>query len=286
MNTIIKRTIKRILAGQRGQALPIVLCALAIGGLTIAGSVNYATTNVISSRIILEDLRGTYAAEAGIEETLWNLLNGNFYPTDELTGSMNRMTVSMETGDGEEYTVVLGDVLEPGQHSDYIAITGNATWDDTAGAYKYVITVTSQHQSTIHITDVGARLPPGYSYQEESAAISPENLSNEEPDITTDSVEAFLLNWEMAYPLPLVDPENPVETQTFYLSGNGSLEGEYAWLISNRGDIGGVGEITGVRYFIISEAAGETDDIVSARLEVDTIISGGVVYILSWQINN
>ena len=61
------RIFKQLLDSQKGQALPIVLCMLAIGGLTIAGSLSYATTNVNGSRITVEGLQGTYAAEAGIE---------------------------------------------------------------------------------------------------------------------------------------------------------------------------------------------------------------------------
>ena len=46
--------LKQFLSGQKGQALAIVLCLLAIGGLTITVSVNYASTNLKGSRIIEE----------------------------------------------------------------------------------------------------------------------------------------------------------------------------------------------------------------------------------------
>ena len=88
------RLLKQLLSNEKGQALPIVLCLLAIGGLTIASSLNYATTNLNAGRIIDEGIKGIYAAEAGVENALWCLENG-ISPPGQLLENINRMEVIM-----------------------------------------------------------------------------------------------------------------------------------------------------------------------------------------------
>ena len=70
------RLLQQFLSGEKGQALPIVLGLLAIGGLTIAMSLNYATTSLNGARILGENMNGVYAADAGVEDALWCLENG------------------------------------------------------------------------------------------------------------------------------------------------------------------------------------------------------------------
>ena len=140
-NKMIK-VFEKFLNSQKGQALPIVLCVLALGGLTIASSLNYATTSLNGSRITVEYLQGAYAAEAGIEDTLWCLLHATSPPT-QLTNSVNRMTTDIQTEDKGIYTLYFGELIEPGGHFDYLDVSGELLWDDGAGAYKYTITVTS-----------------------------------------------------------------------------------------------------------------------------------------------
>lgn len=278
------RVFKRFLSDQKGQALPIVLCVLAIGGLTVAGSLNYATTNVNGSRITLDSLQGAYAAEAGIENAVWSLLHGTSPPT-QLADSVNRMSVDIQTENEEEvYTFYFGELIEAEEHFDFIDVEGDIVWDSGAGAYRYTITVTSQHTSTIKINEVGARLPVGFSYQAGSAAGFPENMSTNEPQVSTDSNGAFLLRWVLSNPLPEVTPSNPVVTQTFYITGTGTLEGQYAWAVANRSDIGAVGEISGYRYIITAKALRPGDNRATGRIKADVIVTEDKAYIVSWSI--
>ncbi|MDP3878931.1 MAG: hypothetical protein Q8Q07_01320, partial [Dehalococcoidales bacterium] len=153
--------IKRFLGGQKGQALPIVLCMLAVGGLTVSGSLNYATTNLKGSNITIESLRAAYAAEAGIENTLWSLLNNVQQPAQFLD-SVNLMTVDIEAENTGYYTLIFGELIEPGEHNEFVDVTGELVWDDGAGDYRYTITITLQHDSTVHLNEIGVRLPDGY----------------------------------------------------------------------------------------------------------------------------
>jgi len=274
--------LKKFLRKQKGLALPIVLCVLAIGGLTIAGGLNYAATSINGSRIIADSLQGAYAAEAGIEETLWCLLHGT-PPSTQLTDSINQMTVDIETEDTGFYTLYFGEMIEAGEHYDFISVNGELVWDDEAGIYRYTITVTVQHDSTIHINEVGARLPPGFSYDWDSAALFPENLSGSEPLISADSSGAFMLRWVFSAPVPDI-PAYESANQTFYVNdnGGGDTEDEYAWVVANRSDIGAVGEISGNKYCITARAKRSGDNKTCARLKSDVLVTGGVAYIVSW----
>ena len=279
--------LRRMIGGERGTALPIVLALLALGGLTIASSLNYASTSLNAERILDETMKGVYATEAGVEETLWSLENG-IAPPLQLLGNINQMEVAIQTEEKGFYTLYLGELIEPGGHSDYLDIYGEVVWDEGAEAYRYTITVAWQPNEgipVIHLEQVGARLPLGYSYQPGSAADFVDNLSTGEPDETVDTLGAYLLNWELGTPQPAVSQVNPVQTQTFYITGDGELEGDYTWVVANREDIGAVGEIAGAKYQIIATATRPGDGKTAARIVADVMIGEETVYIVSWQIS-
>ena len=277
---------RQMLSGERGGALPIVLALLALGGLTIASSLNYASTSLNAERILDETMKGVYAAEAGVEDTLWSLAEG--VPPQQLLENINQMEVDIQTEEKGFYTLYLGELIEPGGHSEYLDIYGEVIWDEGAEAYKFTIIITWQPNEgtpVIHLEEVGARLPLGYSYQSESAADFVDNLSTGEPDEAVDGLGAHLLNWELGTPQPEVSEVNPVQTQTFYITGDGELEGDYTWVVANRVDVGAVGEIAGTKYKITATATRPGDGKTTAKIVADVMIGEGTVYIVSWQIS-
>jgi len=286
------RLLKQILSSEKGQALPVVLALLVIGGLTIAPSLNYAATSLNAGRIIGEGVRGVYAADAGIEDTLWFLENG-MSPSTQLLENINQMEVTMQTEEKGTYTLYLGELIQPGEHNDYLDVDGEMVWDEEAQAFKYIVTVTWQPEpgaSTIHLVEVGARIPVGYEYQQYSSAMFPENLSTDDDNELTQTLDtsgAWLLNWNLKSSNPSVSEGNPVQTQTFYITGEGSQEGHYAWVVANRSDIGAVGEITGTSYRITATATRPESGETTAKIVANVMIEdGGTIYILSWQISN
>jgi len=178
--------IRQILSSQKGQIQPIVLALLAIGMLTISANLNYAATSLNNSRILKEGMKGVYAAEAGVEDVLWSLVNG-VPPAANLPENVNQMTVNMQMEDRGAKTLYQGEYIEAEHHIDRIDVDGDIVWDEPAGAYKYTITVTLQHTETIHLDEVGARIPVGYTYQAGSAAIFAGNMSTDEPGETVEA---------------------------------------------------------------------------------------------------
>ena len=279
------RLLKQMISSEKGQVLPLVLALLVFGGLVIAPSLSYAATSLNSSRMLEEGVKGVYAADAGVENTLWCLENG-IPPPQQLSENINQMEVAIQTEEKGIYTLYLGELILPGEHFDYLNVDGEMMWDGEAEAYEYTITVTWKPNGgipVIHLEGVGARLPIGYSYQSGSAASFVDNLSTDEPDETLDGIGAYLLNWEFGSPKPSVSENNTVETQVFYINGEGSQEGEYAWVLANREDIGAVSEITGTSYKITATATRPGDGRTTAKIVAD-VMMGETTYIISWQV--
>lgn len=278
------RLLKRLISSQRGQALPIVLALLVLGGLTIAPSLNYMATTLNHGRIIDKGINGIYAADAGVENALW-FLTDNVTPPTQLAENINQMEVAIQTEDKGAYTVYFGELVRAGSGSQDLSTSGEIEPDGEA--YKFTITVAREGGSTvIHMTEVGARLPVNYSYQPDSAEGFANNLSRAEPDKVQDASGAWMLNWEFETPYPEVSVSEPVKTQTFYITGEGSQGDHYTWVVANRADIGEVGEITGELYIIRSTATQLQDGGITAEIVADVLIDGEVARIISWQVSN
>ena len=282
------RLLKQMISSEKGQALPIVLALLVLGGLTIASGLGYTATSLKSSRLLEENVRGSYAADAGMEYALWLLAN-DMLPGTDLPDRINQMAVFIQTEDKGTYTLYFGELIQPGEHSDYLDVDGEMVWDAGTQTYNYTITVTWQSGSgypVIHLEEVGARLPMGYSYVEGSAANFAGNLSTDEPDEILDALGVYLLNWELETPLPMVTENETVQTQIFSVNGTGELEWDYAWTVANRDDIGATGEITGTSYKITTTAKRPENGETTAKIVADVMIEEGTAHILAWQISN
>lgn len=272
---------QQIVKSETGQALPVVLILLVLGGLMIAPSLSYAATSLDIGRNNVRTIHGLYAAEAGVEDTVWCLKNG--VPTHtSLSETINGMSVTMQTELKGDYVLYAGEWVTGTGHYDWLVVSGEMEWDGGAGAYKYTITATRLPETSgnIKLAEIGVRLPIGYSYQTSSAALFGENLSIEEPDDELDVSGAHLLSWVLD-PNPTLDAANPTRTQIFYATGTGNLEGDYAWVLANRADVGAVGELSGTFYVITATATqgGETVAVIVS----DMMMSEGVPSIISWQ---
>lgn len=287
------KLLQQVARCERGQALPIVLALLLVGGLTVAGSLNYATTVLNGTQSREEGVRGMYAAEAGVQHVIWSITEGLLSIADgnsqstELAEQLNHLDVTMLTENKGSYSVVFGEMVTPGVHSDYLSLSSALVWDPAEDAYKYTVTITGQHPSTIHIVAVGARIPPGYSYRADSAALfAGENLSLAEPDETIDGQGAYLLQWVLCPPgqCPSVAGIGDEKTQSFYITGAGELQGDYGWIVALSNDIGEVGEINGTAYRITAEATRPGDSRTAARIVADVVMAAGTVHVVSWRL--
>ena len=275
---------EKVTNDETAQALAGVLILLVVGGLVIAPCLSYVSTGLESSRVLIRNVNGLYAADAGVGDVLWCLENGLPVHT-ELPENLNGMAVTMQTEEKGEYTLSGGELVTGGGHDDWLGLDSDIVWDGGAGAYKYDITVTwqAEPETLIHLEKVGARLPVGYDYQPGSAALFGDNLSTDEPTDELDGSGAHLLEWVLPPPRPWVDESNPTRTQTFYMTGVGDLVDYYSWVVATRNDVGSVGEITGILYQITAVATCPQTSETTAVLVAEVILSGGEASIVSWQ---
>ena len=282
----MKNIFRRIIKGEAGQALPVVLMCLVVGSLMVAPSLDYVSTSLSSTKAVSTSIGGIYAAEAGIEDALWSI-SGNQTPRTSLPLALNGMDVAVATVDEGYYNLLAGEWVAGGDsHNDWLDVSTDIVWDGGAGYYKYTITVIWQPDTSanVKLSEVGAYLPVGYSYLAGSAASFGENLSTDEPDDELDGHGAYLLEWEFPPPRPLLDEINNTATQIFYIDGSGDLDGAYAWVIAQRQDVGTVGEIEGNLYVITATAEQSGTGQTTAVIEATVMQSEGTLYIVSWQI--
>ena len=284
------RFLKQLFRDEKGQALPIVLALLAIGSLTIAVNLNYATTSLKGSGIVDEDMRGVYAAAAGVEQVLWSLNKGLSPPT-ATSDNINQMAISMETITGTELLTLLLDDLTTGVHGAWVTVSNNITFVGGT-TYQYTIIVSTGGQyNNKKLTEFGALLPSGYTYVTNSAAaFHATNLSTTgDPSIDNpthtgyDTVGSQWVKWYWNSKGPSLTKDSTY-TEKFQISGTGSTWGSYAWVIGQSGDIGTVGQVTGTLTTITSTARRPQDGKITAKIKVNVIKGSGGVYVFSWQI--
>jgi hypothetical protein len=255
----------------------------------IAPALNHVSTSLNAGKMVEENVKGVYAAEAGVEDVLWQLINDPpaFYPYPyQLPENVNQMEVEVETEDKGTYTFYYGELIEAEQHYDWLGV--DMVQEEEEGAYKCTITATwsaTPGSPSIKLEEIGMRLPIGYEYVEESADDFEENLSTDEPDITQDWAGAYMVNWEMSSPRPEVSEGTPIQTQTFYITGEGELEGDYACVEAQSQDIGQLGEFTGTFYGITSTATHPESGATTVVADVVVDETDDKIYIVRWQVN-
>lgn len=111
----MKRTLNKLIRGEKGQALIIVLILLLLGGLIIAPLLGFMSTGLIAGQVFEEKMEGLYAADAGIEDACWKLLNGeipdavipfcNLTDVNGMDVEVIRLGEPVAVGDGTLYTL-------------------------------------------------------------------------------------------------------------------------------------------------------------------------------------
>lgn len=103
---------------EKGQALPMVLIAIALGALVIPPFLNNTGASLIGSRIYAQGIAAQYATDSGAEHAIWNLkfggLSGEIPLIDDsvnyaLGESVNGLSVNItvtKTGDPSTYSIV------------------------------------------------------------------------------------------------------------------------------------------------------------------------------------
>ena len=183
----MKKIANKLIRNEKGQALPVVLILMVIGGLIIAPLLSYTSSSLIVSQTYEEIADELYAADAGVEDGLWQIGHNNL---DNLFGSYDPYDYDTEYEYPGSYPVVVNDldvdvsienvwvpdIDEPDDVDEAHEIIGAGKLiiagilppeEDTQGIKIYYYHDTSDPE--LHIETIGVWIPPGFSYDTSQA---------------------------------------------------------------------------------------------------------------------
>ncbi len=147
------KLLKRILKNERGQALPMALILLVLGGFLVVPTLALTTTNLNANRIVHQNALELYAADAGVADALWRLNNAGLKPpaqwqlSEQLNGGTVNVTLSQESA--KLYKIVSTATLPGGSTTieALVMLGGNPWFFDNAITSANDVTI--QPNSTI-----------------------------------------------------------------------------------------------------------------------------------------
>jgi len=197
LTRVLKQMLSKFIKGQKGQALPIVLVLLVLGGLVIAPTLQYASTSLKGHEVLERKGDELYAADSGIDYALFKMSNGETTINDY---QLNGKTVSVnitDTGDGSY--LVTSTASSAGGSSTTIrtGVSGSASF-----AYLLDNAITSNGDITIKGDVVGNVTASGTVDGEENVT---GNVTDNAPFDNWPSAEDFSDHYGAD-----VDKDNPV----------------------------------------------------------------------------
>ncbi len=290
----MKKILNKLIKGERGQALPIVLILLLIGGLIIAPLLGYMSTGLMAGQLHEELMERLYAADAGVEDALYKIMTDNpLIP--QILGDNQTYNIGFVNDKGVDVSVVMADDAEgfvdflleenySGTHEGWSVV------DSVAGNGTYTITV-SYNGSAMNkkIDGVGAWLVGDWVCTDNSSGAN--DMTDDYPNYTFEVVEdygggtAFIWGWTGGN-RPVFQPGDTM-TQSFDFTPEVTPSFNLSWVVGGSADIGVVtsDEIFGI-WKVIATA---TDNVTGEQTAVTAYISmysdNTSVSILSWGIS-
>jgi hypothetical protein len=105
----------KIFNSEKGQVLPLVLIAVAMGALVIPSFLNRTGTSLIGSRVYAQELYAQYAADSGAEHAIWDLKYGGLGDTLSSVGD----NVTYALGEAVNGLTVNVSVVKTGEPNSY-----------------------------------------------------------------------------------------------------------------------------------------------------------------------
>ncbi len=183
----MKRIINKI-RNEQGQALPIILILMVIGGLIIAPLLSYVSSGLLVGQTYEAMADELYAADAGVEDGLWQITYNHL---DELFSSQgyDPYDYATEYDYPASYPVVVNgmdvdvtienvwvpDIGEPDVDeanqligAGKLIITGNVVEDPVEGKKQQtkIYYYQDDDDGELQINTIGIWIPPGFNYDE------------------------------------------------------------------------------------------------------------------------
>lgn len=297
----MKRTLNKLIRNEEGQVFVLALILLLVGGLILAPLLSYMSTGLMAGQVFEKKMAGLYAADAGVEDALWKLINDQpvQYPYDyQLPADVNEMSVSIVI---EEVTTFYTlDVGEGGVHNYYFELESELVqppyYDEGENDYihEWRLILTNKTNSPVNLERIIVSYSNKLSYL---SGLTNEDIDGLAPppagDFESGNREftyldnVTILTWEFPSPRPEIeaapDPENEVYTTvtcTFELVGPENAAGITVLLVIKRTDIGAVWDF---KPFKITAQANDEGTVV-ITVEAGVLEGSDTVSVGSWQI--
>ena len=132
MGKMIKIKLNKLRRDEAGQAFVIVLILLLMGGLMISPLLGFMSTGLIAGQANEERMLELYAADAGVEDALWKIIN-NQVPAEEdmpysLTVNGKNVEVDMSGQDDTEITLLINLGVLPDVPASYNKAKPQQEW--------------------------------------------------------------------------------------------------------------------------------------------------------------
>jgi len=202
--------------GQRGQALILVLIALAVGSLLITPTLNYVSTGLLETRVSERLLLEQYAADAAVEYSLWQLQHNVDNITDQLNPD-NPSSNSSITVNGIDIPITTeisyspqsdnGSFTIPASESGiHLAVAQEIIPTCWSGAGRknflaHVVYIFNHGTSAIHLKALFQQLDPELKYVQGSYDGPSANLTKSCVD------DHWELYFEFTHPLPKLNAQ-------------------------------------------------------------------------------
>lgn len=301
------KLLKKIYRRESGQAFIMVLILLLVGMLIIAPLLALMGTGLIAGQMYEEKMNGLYAADAGIEDAIWKIMNDPPAPDDpyQLPVDVNGMSVSIEI---VEVTTFYGEELGGGVHYWIVELESepmDAGDPESMGYYTYRLTVSNKHNKNVGIDEIKISIsteldyspggPGGYQvnglYNGDEVELQKGNFADGVLTVT-ESGDNQILTWDFdpgetkIEGNPSADPDDPETWVTvsaiFQLVGfDDAPEILNFILVAISQDIGAVWEFKPVS--IIATALAEDGSTVV--VEAIVLESSDAVLVSSWEID-
>ena len=207
MGKMMKTVLKKLVRDEEGQAFILVLIFLLVGGLIIAPLLGFMSTGLKVGQMHEEKMEGFYAADAGVEDALYKMMNddpllpqnlGESYSYDiavDVNGNSVHVEIVLEETVNEFLENLLGG--DAGTHEDWAAVV-----DDEQPAGEYTITIFYTGASANKKIDgIGAWFRGDYTLEELVSGGMGNNMYDDFPPNSFELLSfrggtAFLWRWE------------------------------------------------------------------------------------------
>jgi hypothetical protein len=259
----VKRIIKRADRTEKGEVMLMALVVLTVGALIITPMLASTYTGVKAASIYRRATHELYAADAGLEHAMWQLKNGL-----PVSASITIDNIPVNTSISQITEMPYGPVLTSNGTQSWKLQVSSQLINNGDGTFTDTVTVVNVGPSTIHLGEIGAGLPDGFSYVSGFTS----------GDITDEDPSTILPGGKIYWTLPgytLKSGESAIHV--FRIQGIGSTQMAYSWVTANVAAIGTVSSCFG--YHVESRANNHT--VIKAKV----VKNGGFVFPVAWEVN-